>query len=28
MATFTVTASQNIDALAGKTGGDVYNING
>lgn len=28
MATFSVTASQNIDALAGKTGGDTYNING
>lgn len=28
MATFTVTTAQNIDALAGKTGGDIYNING
>lgn len=28
MATFTITTSQNIDALAGKTGGDTYNING
>jgi hypothetical protein len=28
MATFTVTNSVNIDSLAGKTGGDVYNING
>lgn len=27
MATFTITATQNIDALVGKTGGDVYNIN-
>ncbi len=28
MATFTITTSQNIDALTGKTGGDIYNING
>jgi hypothetical protein len=28
MATFTVTTSQNIDQITGKTGGDVYNING
>lgn len=28
MATFTITTAQNIDELAGKTGGDVYNING
>lgn len=28
MATFTVTASQNIDALTSKGGGDTYNING
>ena len=28
MATFTITTPQNITALAGKTGGDVYNING
>ncbi len=28
MATFTVTTDTNIDALAGKTGGDVYNVNG
>jgi hypothetical protein len=28
MATFTVTTSQNIDQLASKTGGDLYNING
>ena len=28
MATFTVTTAQNIDALTGKTGGDIYNING
>lgn len=28
MATFTVTTAQNIDALASKTGGDIYNING
>lgn len=28
MATFTITAAKNIDALAGKTGGDTYNING
>lgn len=28
MATFTITTTQNIDALAGKTGGDTYNING
>jgi hypothetical protein len=28
MATFTVTTSQNIDQIAGKNGGDVYNING
>jgi hypothetical protein len=28
MATFTITTTQNIDELAGKTGGDVYNING
>jgi len=28
MATFTVTTVTNIDQLTGKTGGDVYNING
>lgn len=28
MATFTITASQNIDALTSKAGGDTYNING
>lgn len=28
MATFTITAAQNIDELAGKTGGDTYNVNG
>lgn len=28
MATFTITATQNIDELTGKTGGDIYNING
>jgi hypothetical protein len=28
MATFTITTAQNIDALAGKTGGDTYNVNG
>lgn len=28
MTTFTVTTAQNIDALASKAGGDVYNING
>lgn len=28
MATFTVTTAQNIDQLTGKTGGDVYNVNG
>lgn len=28
MATFNVTTAQNIDELAGKTGGDVFNING
>jgi hypothetical protein len=28
MATFTITTTQNIDELTGKTGGDVYNING
>lgn len=28
MATFTITAAQNIDALASKTGGDTYNVNG
>ncbi len=28
MATFTVTATQNIDELTSKTGGDIYNING
>jgi len=28
MATFTITAAQNIDALTAKTGGDIYNING
>jgi hypothetical protein len=28
MATFTVTTPVNIDSLSGKTGGDVYNING
>lgn len=28
MATFTVTTAVNIDSLAGKTGGDTYNING
>ena len=28
MATFTVTTPVNIDSLTGKTGGDVYNING
>lgn len=28
MATFTITTAQNIDALTGKTGGDIYNING
>lgn len=28
MATFTITANQNIDELTGKTGGDIYNING
>lgn len=28
MATFTITTTQNIDALASKTGGDTYNING
>ena len=28
MATFTITAAQNIDALAAKAGGDIYNVNG
>ena len=28
MATFTITTAQNIDALTGKAGGDIYNING
>jgi len=28
MATFTITTPVNIDSLAGKTGGDVYNVNG
>jgi hypothetical protein len=28
MATFTITVAQNITALTGKTGGDVYNVNG
>jgi len=28
MATFTITTSVNIDSLASKTGGDLYNING
>jgi hypothetical protein len=28
MATFTITTTLNIDALAAKTGGDIYNING
>lgn len=28
MATFTITTTQNIDELTGKTGGDIYNING
>jgi hypothetical protein len=28
MATFTITASQNIDALTAKAGGDLYNVNG
>ena len=28
MATFTITTDVNIDLLTGKTGGDVYNING
>lgn len=28
MATFTVTTTTNIDALTGKTGGDIFNING
>ena len=28
MATFTITATQNIDELTGKTGGDIFNING
>jgi hypothetical protein len=28
MATFTITTTQNIDALTGKAGGDIYNING
>lgn len=28
MATFTITTSVNIDTLAAKTGGDIYNING
>lgn len=28
MATFTITTTQNIDALASKVGGDIYNING
>jgi hypothetical protein len=28
MATFTITDSKNIDELTGKTGGDIYNING
>lgn len=28
MATFTITAAQNIDELASKAGGDTYNING
>ena len=28
MATFTITAAQNIDALTTKAGGDTYNING
>lgn len=28
MATYTITASQNIDALTTKAGGDIYNING
>lgn len=28
MATFTITTPVNIDSLVGKTGGDIYNING
>lgn len=28
MATFTITTSQNIDALTSKAGGDLYNVNG
>jgi hypothetical protein len=28
MATFTITVPTNIDSLTGKTGGDVYNVNG
>ena len=28
MATFTITTTKNIDELTGKTGGDIYNING
>lgn len=28
MTTYTITTTQNIDELTGKTGGDVYNING
>lgn len=28
MATFTITTTQNIDALTAKTGGDIYNVNG
>ncbi len=28
MATFAITTTQNIDELTGKTGGDIYNING
>ena len=28
MATYTITTAQNIDELATKTGGDVYNVNG
>lgn len=28
MATFTITTPVNIDSLASKVGGDIYNING
>ena len=28
MATYTILATQNIDELVSKTGGDIYNING